>query len=259
MQTQTFYRKANVSSAEAIASLKRNFPKSEIVDFDNRIAADTGEAAAANAKVGDKIYVATIRMAEFPPKDDEGESEESEPEAIDESPEGDDEADSPEAPPAFGGEDSSEEEEKPDKLSPEEETVHLLRQILDAIKGGGDLGGPEEDLALPDIGGPEAGPGGELPPPGMGGGKPPLPPPIKEKSPVGGPSFSSFNAKAGTVILVREDVDSTVTTSSIKQEAEEFWPTHRVAKIRRNGQEVIKGQTLNLPERKLAVVTLVKR
>lgn len=277
MTTQTFYRKANVAKVDAIVKLLERFPTADILKFVEK-KANLDEARLAKVRPGSAIFEAKIRVAEFPPGDessDEEESESPEEEAA-ESPakeksepsedkeEGGEDAAPDFHPPAGKGDEGGE----PKKLSPEEETNDLLRQILDAIKGGGDLGGPKgpgmgapDALDLPDIGAPDQ--GAPLPPPkggpGAAGAGAPLPPPAKPKG-VGAPAaFSKFDPRAANVVLVCEDVTGETKTSAIKAEAESLWPTHKVAKIRRRGSEVINGSEVDLPANNLAVVTLVKK
>lgn len=267
MATETFYRKANVTSREATDSIHKRFPNAELLSFVKK-AATAEEAIAANAKEGDSVYVATVRTAEFPPSDDSGsEAPEAPAEPKEEAPAESEDAtseDDPdaEAAPAPGGE-GEEAGGKPKELKGEELTNHLLQELLDAVKGGGALGpdaagpgGPDAaGLDLPDIGAPDQGDG--LAPPGGLGGKPPLPPPVREKSPVGVGAFASVAGKA-EIHFVRETSDG-VGNKTIIAEAAEHAPTHRVAKIQRTGSALINGETVNLAERKLAVVTLIAK
>lgn len=287
MKTHTFYRKADVPKAEALDALMKRFPSADILRFVEK-KASSSEAKAAGTRPGSKVYEARIRIAEFPPSDDDSSESEDSGSEDSESPEpkseskpksksdeggeseSSDSGDS--AAPSFDspGEGGDELGGEPKEMSHDEKVEHLLEQILDAVKGGGLGGGPEEDLlgggpddaglGLPDIGAPEQ--GEPLPPPAGGPGGPggaPLPPPAKPKG-VGAPAaFAKVNPKADKVILVREGVNDSVTTSSLKAEAEELFETHRVAKIRRRGTEVINGSKVDLPKAGLAVVTLVKK
>lgn len=283
MATTTFYRKAsNVSSAEATASLFKRFPNAELVSFETRTAANADEAQQAGAKEDDLLYVATIRTAEFPPAGDGGEESEAPSEdapaddapsddapsddAPAEKPEGDDDKGGDK--PFGGGDEGGEEGGKPKELKGEELTNHLLKQILDAVAGGG-IGGPPGpdaagpggpgDLDLPDIGAPEK--GEAFPPPGgpgaAGPGKPPLPSPVKEKSPIGVGAFAHVAGKS-EIHMVRADAGS-VNNKTILDEAAEHAPTHNVARIQRSGSAVINGETINVAERGIAVVTLVRK
>lgn len=65
---QTFYRKANITSAEAKAALAKKFPGSKLVSFSDKIA-DKTNAKVANAEVGELIFEATLKLAEFPPSE----------------------------------------------------------------------------------------------------------------------------------------------------------------------------------------------
>ena len=263
--TNTFYRKANVPSADAITALTSRYPKAQLVSFETRKAASASEAASASVKIGEQIYVATVRVAEFPPVEDSGEEK---PEAP--KPEGSDEGDSEKSEsddsegdnPFAGGDEDGEGGDKPVKQDKEDILIHLLTEIVHALKGG--AGGPEGppgaggpgDLDLPDVGAPPAG-GPGLPPPGGPGGKPPLPPPIKEKSPVGVGAFASV-ASMSEAHLVRADANEIGNKALIK-EVEEFAPGKRVARIQRTGSAKINGNVVNLPDANVAVVTLVRK
>jgi hypothetical protein len=278
MTTTTFYRKANVSRADAAASLLARYPNADLVKFEAK-KADADEALSAGVKVGEKVYAATIRMSEFPPsKDDNGSSSE---ESSDDAPPSDDSESSDDSSsddessdslaPDFGdgGSDDGLGEEKP--LKGDDGIISLLQQILDVVKGGGSLGAPD-DLgadpmgdpglsgdplgdpgAVPDIGAPGQGEG--LPAPGA----PPLPPPVKPKSPVGVGAFAHYNAKQAEITVVRQNTTGQVGNKEIIAEARELYPTHTVAKIRRTGSAVVNGQNTNLPESKIAVVTLIAK
>lgn len=281
--TRTLYRKANVTAAEATTSIFKRFPNVELVSFTKK-EANAEEAKAARAKEGDLVYEATIRVAEFPPEggddssSDEG-SEEPKEEKKDEAPKEESGSDSDDSKDSDGDSDGDGDEfgekggddplgAEPKKLSPDEEIVHLLTQILHALKGGGGPmghpGGPELGGDLPDIGAP--GKGEELPPPpggphggpgAPGAGGPPLPPPVKEKAPIGTGAFASVTGKA-EVTMVREDA-GTVGNKQILAEAAEHAPGHRVAKIQRTGIAQIGDDLIDLAEAKLALVTLVSR
>ena len=278
--TRTLYRKANVSAAEATTSIFKRFPNVELVSFTKK-EANAQEAMAARAKEGDLVYEATIRVAEFPPeggddKGDEGgdapepkkeeapkeesDSDSDDNDSGDSAPSGDDFGDKPE-----GGEHGME----PKKLSPEEQVVHLLQQILDALKGGGmghpkpphggpDMGGPEMGGDLPDIGAPgkdEMG-GGLGGPAGPPGGKP-LPPPVKEKAPIGAGAFAHVTGRS-EVTMVREDAGE-IGNKGIIAEAATYAPQHRVAKIQRTGIAQVGDDLIDLAEANKALVTLVSR
>lgn len=288
--TRTLYRKANVTAAEATTSIFKRFPNVELVSFKKK-EANAEEAKAARAKEGDLVYEATIRVAEFPPEggDDSSSDEGSEPKEEkkdkapkeesgsdpdndgddDSSPEGDTDDD-------FAGKDEGGDDPfgaEPKKLSPEEQIIHLLTQLLHAVQGGGGMGhgpkpphgGPEMGGDLPDIGAP--GKGEELPPPpggpgaggpgGPGAGGPPLPPPVKEKAPIGAGAFAHVTGRT-EVTMVRED-SGEVSNKAIIAEAAEHAPAHRVSKIQRTGLAQIGDDLIDLAEAKLALVTLVSR
>lgn len=216
--TQEFYRKATVPRDVAIRQFFAKNPNADLVGFELR-----GEQ-----------YVATVRVAEFPPKSDEDTGEETEVPSED-APESEPEDSGEESAPAEGppSDDGGPEGVEPKKLSPEEETVHLLQQILDALQGGGGLGpapdlgaGGPEDLVLPDVGAPPA--GGGLPAPG----KAPLPPPVKPKSPMGVGAFAHIVAAHKSFTFERREA-STVNNATLVNEAVKLAPGFRVSKIDR--------------------------
>lgn len=275
MTTTTFYRKANVSRADAAASLMARYPNADLVSFEAK-KADADEARSAGVRVGEKVFAATIRTSEFPPSDDSSEESDDAPaeDTSSDSPPSDDESSSDA--PDFGGsdDDSGLPEEKP--LKGDDGIIQLLQQLLDVVKGGGSLGAPD-DLgpdplggdplgdpgmsgdplgdpgAVPDIGAPGQGEG--LPAPGA----PPLPPPVKPKSPVGVGAFAHYNSKQAEITVVRQNTTGQIGNKEIIAEAREFYPTHTVAKIRRTGSAIVNGQDTNLPESKIAVVTLIAK
>jgi len=287
MTTTTFYRKANVSRADAAKSLLTRYPNADLVSLKAK-KADAEEALAAGVKVGDQVFAATIRVSEFPPSDDSDSSDTEEPSddappsdspPADDSSSDDDSSDSPA--PDFGDGDSDADdlggEEKP--LKGDDGIIQLLQQLLDVVKGGGGLGpdaGPD-DLgpdpmggdpgmggdplgdpgAVPDIGAPPQ--GGGLPAPGGPAGGPPLPPPVKPKSGIGVGAFAHYNSKQAEITVVRQNTTGSVGNKEIIAEARQFYPTHTVAKIRRTGSAVVNGQDTNLPESKIAVVTLIAK
>lgn len=274
MANTSFYRKANVPAAQAITALTSRYPKAELVSFETREAKTAEEASSAGVAVGETIYVATVRVAEFPPAEDKGDDsgddsdESSEAPAEEKEEKSDEKSDDKE--PSDGGDDKPPFEEGesgdgPSKGKPEDLIVHLLQKILHALEGGAGPVGPDAgpggpgDLDLPDVGAPPAG-GPALPPPGGphgGPGKAPLPPPVKEKSPVGVGAFASVVDKAEAHV-VRADANE-IGNKALIAEVTAFVPGHRVARIQRTGSAVINGETVNLPETNQAVVTLVRK
>ena len=123
------------------------------------------------------------------------------------------------------------------------------------------------DLAggdLPDIGAPDKGP---VPPPsgGPGGGgpgaprrpmSPSLPPPARPKGGQGGPAFAHYNPKATEFVVVRKGVSTKVGTRALIAEAQSVYPTHKVARLTRNGDAMINGKKYNLNKSQIAVITL---
>ncbi len=252
MKTHTFYRQANVAKPVAIDALFSRYPNADLASFET-IRASAELAKTNGFEKGELVYAATIKVGEFPPKEEEGGGDTEAPSAPDDSApddapeEKDDGGESPDAPDFGGGSDGGEGGE-PKKMSTDEKMLHVLEQILHAVQGGGgpdDLGpGGPDDLAggdLPDIGAPPA--GGPAGPPH----KAPLPPPVAPKAPMGGPAFSSIRVKA-----------SEVGNKAIIAEAKEAYPNYKVAKIQRSGSAEIKGKRYNLPENDVALVTLVK-
>lgn len=283
MATRTVYRKADISSAEATKSLFAGFPGAELVSFVTKTAS-AAEAKAAGATEGDLVYEATVKMAEFPPSDDSSGSSDSgddAPAPSKESEGGDDKSDSSDdsssdsssedkggdSKPDFGGDGG---EEKEPKLKGDDGIIHLLTEILHALKGdaglgapGGDLGaGPDAGLGpdLPDVGAPAQ--GDTLPPPGgpagAPGGAPPLPPPVKEKAPIGGAAFAHYNPEQAEFSVLRHDA-SELGNKAMIAEAAEIYPTHKVARIQRTGAATINNLNVDLPANNVAVVTLVRK
>jgi hypothetical protein len=265
MTTKTLYRPADMPKAKAEETLRAAFPGSRLVKLVTK-RASAREAAAAGTRPGQRIFAATIRVAE-----DEGE------EVLDltaesEEPEGESEA------PDFGGgpEESGEEseskggdesEEAPEELTGEDKIIDLLQQLVDAVTGGASLGGPEDDLGT----GPE---GGDMPPMGGPGddaqvmpeiGAPvpgeELPPPVEQKrTPAAFARVAGFRPEAKSVTLVRRDVNQSVKTRDLVAEANQMAaPTHRVARVQRNGIADIKGVPVDLKAHDIALVTLVKK
>lgn len=273
--TQTIYRKANVSPKQAIAELESAFPGSEVTEFEAH-PATVQEARVAKTTPGNKIFVATLRLADDsespePPESDSGPSEEKEPappkaegpeDAVDDAP--------PEGPPAeskpsAGPHDGPAGPEE-HKMKPEEEMVHLLKQILDAVSGGDKLG-PEPGMDDLGPGGPPPpphgaphGPGPGGPPPGPGGpmghGGPPLPPPVEKSGP--GVAFAHYDAKAPSFTVIRRQANE-LGLRGLKAEVEQVYPTHRVAKISTAGLAVVDDLQVDLAANNIAVITLTAK
>lgn len=265
----TIYRKANVSARKAVAEIYEAFPTSDIESF-STVKANALQAQQANTTVGEKIYAATLKVSEFPPSDeDSSDDADSDPKPEppkDDKPSEDKEEDSSDdsaddaLEPSGDGEGADDGElHKPKELSPDEKIIHLLSEILDAVKGGGpgDLAGGD----LPDIGGPDQ--GAPLPPPphggpgaGLGAPKPPLPPPA---SPHMGPgAFSHYDPKAKQFSVIRRNAGE-IGTRGLIAEAQVVYPTHRVAKVNRTGTAEIGGLNVNLAQSGVAVITLVAK
>lgn len=274
MADKIVYRKANVSSAEATKSLFATLPRAELISFVQK-KATAAEAAAAGANEGDLVYEATVRLAEFPPKEDgsgpESESAEDPSSPAPPKPEeggGEDDAPDEEGPEEggspFGGDAEGESGEKPKALKGEALTNHLLTELLHAVQkldpsgggdplAGGDLGGgPAGPPGLPDVGAPGAGEG--LPAPGGA----PLPPPVKEKSPVGGGAFAHYDPTQSQISVLRRDANELGNKAMIAEAAVDF-PTHKVERIQRTGAAKINGFQVDLPGSNVAVVTLVRK
>jgi len=275
MTEQTFYRSADIAKGDAVKQLLAANPGATIVRVDAKRAAPA-EARFAGVRTGDEIFAATIRYAE-----DEGESkDESDDKPADDSskdsgPPKDVDVDLDIAPDS-GGEDKGgdapegleglgDEGGEPEKeLTGEDKIIDLLTQLVDAVKGGGDLGAPDDLGADPALGG-DLPPGGDasvLPDIGspVPGGE--LPPPVPPKAGPGGPAFASVQSKvasAGSAELVLRDVTTAVKTRDIVEQAQKDFPGHKVARVRRNGTVEIKGTPVDLPAHEIALVTLVRK
>ena len=263
---QTFYKRANGSAKKALDELLGRYPDASHIEFNVKTA--TKETAPlARVKVGEKIFEATVHVGEFGEEEggDEGEEPKSEPKPkkkeegsdpdLDGDSDGDDDGDG-DGPPSFG--DDGDGLGAP-KMKPEEQMVHLLTQILHALQGGGaPHGAPGPDLMggppppKPPMGAPKPpGPGG---PPGAGG----PPPPVAPKAPMAGPAFSHYNPDQSEIVTIRRGATE-VGNKALIAEAAEAFPTHKVAKIQRTGSARLNGKQYNLPENKIAVVTLVRK
>lgn len=264
----TLYRIANISSKQATEELLAEYPGHVLEELGVEPA--TAETARhAKAQVGDMIFVAKVVKAGDEPEDegpepafaeaDDGPDEDAPPESP-ESPKEDKEEpkeeskpkDKPEAP-------KGEHEDK--KMSTDEEIVHLLKQILDAVGGhsepdGDELGPPAPKGVGPALPPPHAGPPG--PPAGPAGPPkgPALPPPVEEKP--AGAAFAHYDPKAPAFAVIRRNA-SELGLRGLRLEAESVYPTHRVAKLRTTGYAEIDGEEVYLPEAKLAIIELTRK
>jgi len=287
MTEKTFYRSADIDKGEAVKSLLEANPGATIVRVDTKRATPS-EARFASVRTGTEIYAATIRVAEDddssddkPSDDSSGDGGEKKNPFADKGDGGSDDGGSDDKGSDDKGGDAldltgdgdGDGGDKPEKLTGDAGIIDLLQQLVDAVKGGASLGAPD-DGALP---GDDLGPvGGDLPPGGdasvlpdaptadVGAPVPgtPLPPPVKPKPGPGGPAFASVQsrvASSGTAELVLRDVTSAVKTKDILDQAAKDFPDHKVAKVRRNGTEKIKGVEVNLPANEIALVTLVRK
>lgn len=224
--TKTFYRVANISVDEALQALKTGFPNAKVVGFTTKKASPF-EARAARTKPGVTVYAAELEIE----VDDEEDTD-----TEDLAPK-----DAPKVPKPQksekdnGGDEESNDENGDDVKSMLKELLSLVKDLvgedkgedmdmdlgLDAVPGDPTLepGGPGD---LPDIGAPSA------------GAQPPLPPPAKKP---GAPAaFSHYNPKVKTFTVLREDAGA-LGTRSLIAEAQKVYPTHRVAKVKRQGND----------------------
>lgn len=229
MEPKKVYRKADVSRATATQDLLEQYPDADFSLTKKKATAHEAKLTAANE--GDEIYVATVKVAEFPPPEGgpEGAPEDKPKDDAPDDTEDEPSEDDPTDPMAEngGGEDPL---GKPKPLKGEELTNHLLQQILDAVKGGGDLGaGPDDGagLDLPDIGAPDKSQG-------LPGPKAPLPPPVPPKGApgMGGGAFSKALAGIDNFKFARSDVKKDgISIETIKREAMQNAPGFTVTKI----------------------------
>lgn len=260
MKTKTLYRPADVSKAKAEESLLTAFPGSELVRLDVK-RANAREASAAGTRPGQRIYAATIRVAE------EGEVLDLTAEAPEEEPEAPDfdmESEEPESEEGEESEESEESEEGPEELTGEDKIIDLLQQLVDAVVGGAPLSAGPEELGPPE--------GGDMPPmpgedaqvmPEIGTPEPgeALPPPVEQKrAPAAFAHVAGFQPEAKSLTLVRRDVTDKVTTHALVAEANSMAaPTHKVARVQRNGIAEIKGVPVDLKAHDIALVQLIKK
>jgi hypothetical protein len=277
MTTKTFYRRANVPKENAVGALLMRTPGASLVGVQTK-RATADEATSAGVRPGERIYAATIKLAEGNPFAEEGggdapdltgdspsEDKSSEDKGEDKSEKKDDSSDSDSGDKDSGGDAPEGLEglgDEPEELTGEDKIIDLLQQLVDAVGGGAPLGpeaGAPDDLGLggdpaADLGG---GPALDIGAPSPGTA---LPPPVPEKAPA--PAFASVRSRvaaSGEAVLVRRDVTDEVTTTELIREAGEEFPAHRVAQVRRNGVAEIKGVKVDLPAHQIALVTLVRK
>jgi len=282
MTTTTFYRKADISKAEAIGALLEANEGAEIVSVNTK-RATPGEARTAGVKPGDRVYEATIRTADGNPfaekKDDSDSGDSSDSPDVDLTKKDKKDDSSSDSDSGSGSSDSDSDSDSsadsesggddpfgaPEEPKGEDKIIQLLQQLVDAVGGGAPLG---PDAGAPGDLGPDAGlpPAGPDPAAGLGPdigapapGEAPLPPPVPEKRPAAFASVTQRVAASGEAELVLRDVDGTVTTTQIVRDASAEFPTHKVAKVVRNGVHPIKGTMVDLPAHKIALVTLVRK
>ena len=272
MTTHTFFRPADVSKAKAIEDLLKRHPGATVVGDVRTKRASAAEARFASVRPGERIYEATIKIseeldltadepeAEGNPFADKGESEDKGGDSEEKDDSKDEGGDSGEPSSESGPVDEGLGDDLPE-LSDADKIVNAIQALTDAITGGGSIPGLDDaGPPGPEAGGPPPGPdAGILPDIGAPSQGEPLPPPVPEKGP---PAFASVTqriAASGEAVLVRHDVDGTVDTKDLIREAQAEFPTHRVARIRRNGIVDIKGVPVDLPAHKIALVSLARK
>lgn len=224
MRTKTMTRKANVTPKVAMDDLAEAFPGSEVISFTT------------SGKGGEKFYTAKLKLAEFPPSDEDKDGEE--PKEPKDEPKGKgDDTDDP------TGEDVLDltEPEGDDPLADEggEPSIGEVMDLVKAIaeKVGVPVPGADthEEPMLDDPAGlPEPGLDG---PPAPGGA--PLPPPVPEKPHGPGPGvFASSHPELQKVATRRHFVVERTDAGEIGnvemvREAHEQFPGFRVAKLDR--------------------------
>lgn len=203
-----------------------------------------GSVIASIRQRGDRwnIKVLEPKIAEFPPKDEEKESEEPsvvEPKESESDSEGEDKKDDSPFPT-----DDSESEDKKEPKGELGEVLELLHQVVDALG----IGDPAGDLLGPD--GPVDGP--PAPPPsenGHGGarpgaGHPPGPPKPKPGGPEGplGPDpisgFASVQAMAEQIPTFTATAEGRISAKEAKTELEQqYGPHYKVKQVKREGDK----------------------
>lgn len=287
MRTQTLYKKATTSVPKAIEDITKRYPGVEIDGIVVK-AADASEARMAKVSVGERIFVATVKHAEFPagdgPDEDSAPPEDSAPEEPKEEPKDD----APES--SEGGEKKEKKSElkgdgegaddgvpgpegEPKKPNKDDLLLEVLQALLMKLDGGDD---PMGDPGMAEVGAPGAGepmpphsmkphgpgpggPGG--PPPGPGGPAghgAPLPPPVSKPAGPGGVAFGHYNPKAAEFSVMRRDAGE-IGNRGLIIETESVYPTHRVAKITRTGLAEVNGELLDVAEAGIALLTLTKK
>lgn len=279
-RTQTLYKKATTTVPKALAALSESFPKAEIVDIDIK-AANAQEARWAKVTVGERIFVATVKHAEFPAgdgpdedsapgdsaPDEEPKEEKSEPKTDDSEDSGKEKKSEPKgdgegADDAFGGP-----EGEPKKPNKDDLLLEVLQALLAKLGGpGDDLGGPDADPGAVEVGAPGAGEPG-LPPHAMkphpsggpAGHGAPLPPPVpKPAAGPGGAAFAHYDPRTASFAVMRKDAGE-IGNRGLILETESVYPTHRVAKITRTGLAEVNGELLDVAEAGIALITLTKK
>jgi hypothetical protein len=270
---KTFYRRADISKADAAAQLLAREPGAKLVGEIRTERATRDTARTAGVRPGERVYAADLRLAgDGPPFEKKDADSDGEDEAVvdltSDSDSGSDDSgdsDSGEKEGTSPSESDSEGEE-PKELTGEDKIIDLLTQLVDAVNGGASLG-PDDPMADPmaddpaglgpdpalDAAGPPAGPELGIGAPAQGET---LPPPVPPKH---GPAAFAAVASAKRAVLVRRDVTSAVKTSDLVREAQAEWPTHKVARVERTGIGEIKGVKVDLPAHKIALVTLERK
>lgn len=201
-------RLANVSVAEAKASLEARYPGYQVEPGSFHIRE--------NVDTGDKVYVAHVVKADFPPLADEGPNANKADSGTDDFTDSEPKEDKPDKPKEGGGKDS--------------QILTLLKQVADAlgVKGGGDE--PTPDL-----------------PPGPGAADA-LPPPVKPHPLAGGGGGLGMPSALGKVLTSNKLEIFTTDAVSVKEATasarEEFGPfgfkVDAIHLAERNGERGLK-------------------